>query len=654
MIPTYTLKAQFAVWWKCSLLFITLSTIAGADEQLSLHFLEPSTAATYFEDDSDNFRVVTTAETLEVVGQSSEGGMGMVVFGVNGRESPKYIKNGEFKTKIDLLNGSNRISATLPTGFAKTVNYEVIRLTPGEVSQINLKSEGSEDEVRTPTLGESGEIESQTVKVPQIRIAGKQAALAGFEMKVKDSQGNPVVIDPDGAQFFVDYTLTEGVNTLTFQSTFENKVFHEESMEITLEDVLAVTLDDTQNTTGFVERGETENSFICLKTEFPMKGYIEAVANGSVILTVGDSVQPLEVTNHEFQATIPLAPDALTTAKVSLDIEGQVYFDFIEIQQTRPSIEIVSIEEGMLNGAAIQTGDEVGSDEDSHYFTDNPIVNIVAKLDHMGALTGAIVNLTTNEVFPIKNEDGQFSKIVYLAEGDNTLKFRVGDTDKALDIDLCVVRVVSPLIFETVNDTPVDSETVNLSGNRCALYGIVNSIVRGFMVLKVDGNERTIPVIEGYFETESPLVLSPGEHNIEASIKINNRIFKNSLVVVAEDVPEEDTIVGEEVIAAEDDIIMQHDRQATTSFSPPVPRRMPSPGRVYDRVNNIQAVGEVTVQFVIGKNGKIDYDTVTIIDSTNPILNREAKRSVTRWRFHPATDATGPIDKTTRVTFTWK
>ena len=646
------MKAQFAVWWKCGLLFVTLN-IAKADEQLSLHFLEPETAATYFEDDSENFRVVTTAEALQIVGQSSEGGMGMVVFGVNGRESPKYIKNGEFTAKVDLVYGSNQISATLPTGFAKTVNYEVIRLAPGEIYQINLKSEDGEDEVRTPVRGESGNIETQTVKVPQIRIAGNQAALAGFEMKVKDPLGNPVLIEPEGAQFFVDYTLTEGVNTLTFQSTFENRVFHEESMEIVLENVLSITLDDTQSATGFVEQGETEKSFVCLNTEFPLKGHIEAVTNGSVMLTVGEEVQPLEVVDHEFHATVPLTPNELTTAKVSLDIEGQVYFDYVEIVQTQPSIEIVSMEEGMLNGAVIETGDKVQSDEESHYFTDNPIVNIVAKVDHMGALDGAIVNLNTDEVFPIQHRDGQFSKMIYLTEGENDLKFRVGDKDKPLDIDLCEVNVVSPLIFETVNDTPVESDTVNLSGNRCALYGIVNSIVRGFMVLKVDGNERTIPVIEGYFETESPLVFSPGRHNIEASIKINNRVFKNSLTVVAEEVPEDDTVVGEEVVAADDDIIMQHDRQAT-AFSPPVPRRMPSPGRVYDRVNNSQAIGSVTVQFVIGKNGRISYDSVKIIDSTNPILDREAKRSVTRWRFHPATDAEGPIDKTTRVTFTWK
>ena len=651
MIPTHTLRALFLTWGKCILLFLTLSTV-NAQEQLSLHFLKPETGASFFKDDPENLRVVTTADTLQVVGQSPGTSAGMVVFGVNGKESPKYLRDGEFTAKIGLQKGSNQISATLPTGFAKTVSYEVILIEPAEISQVRLRSEGGEDELGTPERDEAGLIQSQVVNVPQIRIAGKQTDLAGFAVKAKDPAGNPILIESYGEQFFADYTLTEGSNVLTFQSTFENQVFHEEKMDFVLEDVISISLDDEKNPEGFFETGDGHNSYSCLNSEVFLKGYVQAVTNGSVVLTVDDDPQQIEVVDHAFETSVSLTPNALTTVKVSLETNGQVYFDFIEIQQSQPTVELIALNEGLLNGAVIEEGEAVRSDENGQYFTESPIVNIAAKTNSVGTLTPAIVNLTTEEVFPVEIKDGQFTKTVYLREGENSLVLRVGNEAQTVDAEICDVKVVSPVVFETVNDSPVESDIVNLSGNRCVLYGIVDAVSRGFLSLKIDGSERTVPIVGGYFETPEALVLTPGEHIIEASVRINQRIYKNSITVIAEDVPVDNTVVGANDID-EEDIMMQHDRQAA-SFSPPIPRRMPSPGRVYDRVSNTQAVGSVTVQFVIGKNGRVDYDTVTVVESTNTLLNREAMRSVARWRFTAATDANGPIDKTARVTLTWK
>jgi TonB family protein len=653
MIPTYKLKALFTGWWKCSLLFFALNTLVAQD-QLSFHFLRPDAENSYFVEDSEHSRIITTTNVLELTGQCSDNSVILVLFSINGKEYPKYLADGKFTTRVELEKGSNLIEAALPMGLAGSVKYEVILLEPGKISQIRLKPEGGEDKLREPVQDEAGVFGVLAVNIPQVRIAGSMVSHAGFEIRVKDPSGSPVIVEIDGDQFYVDYTLREGQNVLTFQSTFENKVFAQEELVFQLSDVISISPDEAKNIAGFVEQGDVENRINCLSSEFYLKGRVEAVANGSVILAVDDKTRPIEVKNHEFETVIPLEQNKLATVKVRIEVDDQVYADFLEVNQTQPELEIISLKEGLLDGTIIEDGDILRSDENAQYFSENPILNVTARISNIGSLSGSILNQNTDKEYAIEAEDGEFKTTVFLVEGENTLDFQVGNSNQTLSLDTYHIKLVSPVIFETVNDTPVESDIVYLSGNRCNLYGIVNSISRGFLTLKIDDLERNVPVIGGSFETETPLVLSPGEHVIEASIKIGQTIFSNSLTVVSEEVPEENTVVQNVITDDQGNTLTVEDDRRILPFNPPVPRRMPTPGRVFNRVNNTEETGSVTVQFVIGKKGRVDFDTVKIIESTNAKLDREARRSVARWRFYPATDADGPIDKTTRVTLTWK
>lgn len=515
-----------------SLYLLALNT-SFAQTPLSFRFQAPEREDLYFKQYPLRSRIITNAQTLEFTGKCEEQSIDFVLFSLNGKDYPQYLTDGVFSRQLHLDEGRNLIEATLPQGFSHKEKYEIILLRSGFLQNVNFKYEGAEDEQLVLQANANGAYSRISVKTPQIRVVGKRGLPDSTGMSVKDQFGNPILVETTSDQFFVNYTLRQGENKLTFRSMFEDRVFNTEELVFILGETISLAPDEQANDPGFVENSYADNRFICQAPVFHIKGSVDAIANGRITLSINNRNQEITVTDHLFTAAIPLAENALTTIKATLRVDDQVYFDYVEVTHVAPQAMISSLKEVVLNGTIIEEGLDLSADETNSYYTRSPRILISGDTKFSGKLPVSIHNLTTGELTPVSKRAGKFNLTVFLVEGENILQVGIGNSTQTLGFEPVKVILHPPIVFERINNKVITETVVSIEGSECQIMGRVPSVSRGLLTLKAGNQTYTVPIIEGYFDMDSPITLVSRETRIDASISFKNHTYSDSILVVS-------------------------------------------------------------------------------------------------------------------------
>ncbi len=691
---------KFRYWLPSLYLSIPFALMVDA-EPIELQFKEPSFKNAIFKEDVNRSRIVTNASELALDAVCSDENVEFVLFQINGVDYPIFPQNGQFGQTIQLSEGRNDLKATYKEGGVQSIEREIVRLQPGSVHSVQMISK-EKDPVLLTDFKKDNSTQTRT-SVPTVLIAGLKGAPEGLKIQVKDQYGNLVMVhDEQEGHFSVPYTLRDGKNSLTFRYLFEDQIFKTETIQLNLEDVISLEVDSSPATDGFISFSDSTQLFTTQILEVPVVGHVDAIQDGEVLLTIEDRSLKIPVVDHDFSTIITVNPSKTTTAKVSFGIEDQSYFNYLEFNYVAPKFVMNQLRQGQLDGNAITAGTPVASIEANSFRSSSPVVQLSGDIQFLGELNASIKNTTTGSQIELGGKKGAFNANVPLVLGKNQLELVVSNGNQDVQCHQFDVMFENPIQIAEFNEKALGQSPVEVASNTLKISGSVDSIKRGILNLAIEGKEHRIPVVNGKFEYSQLHQLSEGRHlaNLSfdhISFQFGKTIELNVLDVAAFDSEQE---VESQAIAqvASADRVNEPGNQAATNvagnkstlanqeplsgattqnqssegltssqsteteilpkekitYTPPKPIRTTPPKSVRDPNNRrLKLAGSVTIGFLILENGKIDDSSFQIMESSHELLDEEAKRTLSKWRFEPAKADGVPVSKRSRITLKW-
>jgi TonB family protein len=648
MLPTYARVIFAAAGALCCSLVSTAQSLLTVE-------VSPPSEGTVFEQDSTGTRIVTDAESLEIVGKVQDPFLDLLLLESNGREFIQYPRNQAFKMVLPLEKGINSLDAKGYDGTKFMPRMEIIRLNPFRLLAIEQLAPGGDPLVTQ--FGDEGHPEGTVhCALPEVRILFDSGAPDTADLRILDEQGLPLAVESQNDLRTGIYVLQEGANSLTIQSVYDGRVYHEMPLSLSLQPLLSLSREELglKDLKMVIESGPKK--VVTPLTEIPIRGMIPAIKTGTIIASVGSVSETLPIVNHEYQWIAPLESGTVNTLRISTSIGDREFSDTMEIEQLPYVIDWQNIRSTALRGNSIDTAGPLVGTRAAGYRTRSPILQLEGRSSYNVELSGILTNRSNDETVEVVGSPQNIRASIRLSAGENKIDYTLIDGEFSILVDQLTVWLDDPIIVDNINGKlPTDTlETAESSS--LTLSGRIPFIQRGNASLNIGDREYSLQVTGGTFETSEPVELTPGILNeVQISFMVMDNPYSTTIAVMA---PEKPT-PAEEAALAQIPVIEDGGTTATTAtrkpvIVEPVARRMLEPKLVRDPLSDTLIKGRVTIQFLIDARGRVQRSSVDVLDSSNVLLNEEAIQTIARWTFTPATVDGVPTNRLTRITMIWK
>ena len=672
------------------------------ETSINLDFVPPAESSEFYEQLANNTKIVTDAQTLEFRATPASEDTRFVLMSYNNQDYPVFSNNGQFSGKLDLLPGYNRLQLSAIEDRGQSLERQIIRITPARIVSVQVDSRSDSGEVSENLLQQDPSLPIST-SIPSLMISGMRGQPEEVQIQARDQFGNPLVVDTRDEAFAVHYTLREGENSILIRSIFDDRTIDVQTLKFRLKNPIELEDLIRDEADPVIRRGSLASEYISQSLEVPIRGSVQAIAHGFVDLSVAGVSSRIPVKDHQFETIITLEPASKTQVKVSFTTENQNYFDHLQITHIAPEIKISGILAGMETNGNVSYAQPLTPSPEGIYTTRSPFFQLAGSISHFGALASVVSNLTTGEVVTLGDHAGDFLTNLRLADGENRIEGSIESQGHVLASQPIVVVYENTTAF-SLKGLQQETDGTYVSANACiTLLGTANGIESGRAKVQLDGRFYSAPIQNGRIDFEIPTFLSEGMHTISVAVETPGAACEQSFTL-RYDAPVTPNIVSQpesvEVAQAEppapittppstppstapgqtgsnsnSPTLASDSRSSVTpnassdsdttdhpdtsdhapgEFTPPKPIRTAAPKNVKDPENRrLDLTGSCLFEFVIGEDGTISRESISVIETTNELLNESGIEALTKWRFNPALLDGTPVEKRTRIKLSW-
>jgi len=679
----------------CLIFCLTPISVFGAlnsKTSLTVDFRKPDDSKAVFETSANNSKIVTNAAFLEFRATASSEDTRFLLMNYNSRDFPIYEQDGEFSATLELTPGYNQLKLASLEDQNRTLDRQIIRITPARIESVGntfASDASSEAENLLTDL-----TQSIVTSAPSIQISGKRGQPEELQIQARDQYGNPLVVESQDDTFSISYTLTEGHNSIVIRSVFEDRTIDVQTLQFELKDPISLN-DLTEVSSGsMIRKGQLPTEYISQSLEIPVNGTVQAFADGTIELSVDGITEKVPVKEHHFSASVKLNPSATTNLKVSFVSENQSYFDHAEINYAAPSIMLNSIISGQYHNGSIQYHQPFQNDQSNRFSVKTPFIQLTGVTSFFGNALVSIQNLATGQVANINDGSDTFSAEMMLAEGENILECSIRCGDETLTTQRAIIDYQNTTFIHLKGLDRNNEDRYLTTHPLIALEGVIESVADGRAKVQLNEQQFSAPIQKSLIDFELPNPLLPGINQLNASIMLDGINYAKSFIIEYQ-VPEsqepenipipsaktetpttpgpaaadsvsggDNSISPTQPIRSSESIAPkevsstppkpEEKPTAADEFTPPKPVRTPAPDNVKNPNNRRENItGTCVFEFVIGTDGTVSKDGISVIDTSNELLNEAGIEALSKWKFRPALLNGEPVEKRTRIKLSW-
>lgn len=611
-------------------LFVTgVLAMAGSVHAIEIWLIAPEDSSKWIAKPDTWDAVITREDTIRLKGLLEEKGTDFVLIQINEKDYPLWILGSSFDTDIPLERGENTVTAEVRAGDYKKAQLKVIRvdnITDLSVSEMVLKDDGSEQSLYAEEPVEISSESKFRTRIPRVQISGqhnlpKEGVVEAFFQERNERL--PVAIDAN--TFTLNCSLMQGDNSIVVRTKMGRNVVDEQTISVRLDKPveLAAPTDEEQPAEGVATTDRRR--FVTTNQTYVLKGRIPGVAEGKLNVTLGDQQVEVPITDHQFEHTLQLEEGAEHQISLSLPFGDQHYFDQVTVQHYSERIEVMEVHVRKLGTRDF----EPLIPNPDGYRVASPSVALHG--ESVSSFPAWIRN--GDFVSEIEVSRGRFVTEVPLREGENEVEFFLGSPEepKALDSILFTRGPIIQISHDLTDDNSDGIFVFEAPSGDFFPAGIVPGMQQGSVLVTLGEEKTTLPVTNGVFRADKPLVLLPSTPtDLVVNVKDNDQVYTDQMTLMWK--APLGTDLGE----------------VKRVITPPRPIKTVLPefpsGRFKDRGKKI------TVSFVISALGKIEEDSFEF-DSESEVVIDAIKTALTQWEFDPARENGVPVSRKSQMVF---